>query len=196
MKNLFFAITPLLLVVSTVRAQSTSDNAAVVKVNIELAPFQTIQIGSGAGSNGAVTSGYGDELTLEYKSVEDYKNGVEKNVLKQLKVTSVGSGYKILATLSDDAQFYQEYGSGDAKVDANQLLKISVGNKSSLDAETHMELGSFGATSGAESSVFDQELDVKYSGKPITDPVLLKKVLNDKTKAKYTIDVIYTIAAN
>ncbi|MGV6944830.1 hypothetical protein [Sphingobacterium kyonggiense] len=195
MKNLFLVIAALILTVGVSHAQTTP-NQAKVKVNIELNPFQTIEIGSGAGANGAITTGYGDELTLEYKSADDYKNGVEKNVLKQLKVTSVGSGYKILATLSDNAQFNKVNGSGDAKVDANQLLKIAVGNKSSMDAAASMDLGSFGTTSGAESSVFDQELDVKYTGKAITDVNLLKKVLNDKTQAKYSIDVVYTIAAN
>lgn len=195
MKNLFLVITALILTVGVSHAQTTP-NHAKVKVNIELNPFQTIEIGSGAGTNGAITTGYGDELTLEYKSADDYKKGVEKNVLKQLKVTSVGSGYKILATLSDNAQFNKVNGSGDAKVDASQLLKIAVGNKSSMDAAASMDLGSFGTTSGAESSVFDQELDVKYTGKAITDVNLLKKVLNDKTQAKYSIDVVYTIAAN
>ncbi|MEI5983494.1 hypothetical protein VJ786_01130 [Sphingobacterium sp. PU5-4] len=196
MKKMILIAAVILAGINMVNAQTTSGSAKV-KVNVILNPFQTISIGSGAGQDGPVSSGYDDEVTLEYKNTQDYNNGVEKNVLRQLKVSSVGSGYQVNATLSDGAKLKKAQGSGEDLVDASQVLKIAVGNKQTLDAAANMSWGPFGSSSGAESSVLDQEIDVKYIGKPITNADLLRKMLNNKESiAKYSVDVVYTIAAN
>lgn len=193
MKNVGFVLVASFLMLTTVHAQTS----AKVKVNVELNPFQSIEIGSGAGTDGPISAGYDDEVTLRYVNSDDYKLGVEKTIAKQLKVTSIGSGFRIKATLSENGQFSKLYGNGDSKVNADQLLQIAVGGKTSINAAAQMDLGSFGASIGAEASVLDEELDVRYIGKPITSPTLLKQLLNNKdSQALYSIDVLYSISAN
>ena len=200
MKKIIFFAAAIIGSVTAVNAQSQSQSQAKVKVNVELNPFQSIEIGSGKGSGndgGAVTSGYDDEVTLKYENVNDYTKGVEKNVKNQLKVSSVGSGYKIKATLSS-LNFTKTAGEGATLYDAKKILAIQVDGKTA-GTDVNMEFGPFGANSNAESSVLNKELDVKYIGKPLDETTvkeLLGKNGDRNTTAKYTIDVVYTIAAN
>jgi len=195
MKKIIFFAAAIIGSVTAANAQSQ----AKVKVNVELKPFQSIEIGSGAGQNNdgkSVTPGYDDEVTLKYQNVADYTNGVEKNVVKQLKVSSVGSGYKVKATLSSP-DFTKTAGGGVGSYDAKELIAIQVDGKA-VTTDKNMEFGPFGTTSTAESSVLNKELDVKYIGKPLNETTVKKLLGNsDKnTTAAYTIDVVYTIAAN
>lgn len=193
MKKIIFFAAAIIGSVTAVNAQSQ----AKVKVNVELNPFQSIEIGSGAGHDGPVTSGYDDEVTLKYEKAADYTKGVDKTIAKQLKVSSVGSGYKIKANLLANGQFKKESGNGVGAYDAKDLIEIQVGGMSAT-TDVNMEFGPFGNTSTAESSVLNKELDVKYIGKPL-DEAAVKKLLGNggkDAKAKYTIDVVYTIAAN
>lgn len=195
MKKIIFFAVAIIGSVTAVNAQSQSQ--AKVKVNVELNPFQSIEIGSGAGHDGPVTSGYDDEVTLRYEKAADYTKGVDKTIAKQLKVSSVGSGYKIKANLLANGQFKKESGNGVGTYDAKDLIEIQVGGMSAT-TDVNMEFGPFGSTSTAESSVLNKELDVKYIGKPL-DEAAVKKLLGNggkDAKAKYTIDVVYTIAAN
>ncbi|MDR2273409.1 MAG: hypothetical protein LBF27_21050 [Sphingobacterium sp.] len=195
MKKIIFFAAAIIGSVTAVNAQSQSQ--AKVKVNVELNPFQSIEIGSGAGHDGPVTSGYDDEVTLKYEKAADYTKGVDKTIAKQLKVSSVGSGYKIKANLLANGQFKKESGNGVGAYDAKDLIEIQVGGMSAT-TDVNMEFGPFGNTSTAESSVLNKELDVKYIGKPL-DEAAVKKLLGNggkDAKAKYTIDVVYTIAAN
>ncbi|WP_159730337.1 hypothetical protein [Sphingobacterium sp. 18053] len=193
MKKIIFFAAAIIGSVTAVNAQSQ----AKVKVNVELNPFQSIEIGSGAGSEGQPTSGYDDEVTLKYEKASDYTNGVSKSITKQLKVSSVGSGYKIKATLSSNGQFNKVAGNGVNSYDAKKLVEIQVGGMSA-PTDVNMEFGPFGSTSTAESSVLNKELDVKYIGKPLNEATVKELLGNGgkDTKAKYTIDVVYTIAAN
>ena len=197
MKKIIFFAAAIIGSVTAVNAQSQSQSQAKVKVNVELNPFQSIEIGSGAGHDGPITSGYDDEVTLKYEKAADYTKGVDKTIAKQLKVSSVGSGYKIKANLLANGQFKKESGKGVGAYDAKDLIEIQVGGMSAT-TDVNMEFGPFGNTSTAESSVLNKELDVKYIGKPL-DEAAVKKLLGNggkDAKAKYTIDVVYTIAAN
>lgn len=200
MKKIIFFAAAIIGSVTAVNAQSQSQSQAKVKVNVELKPFQSIEIGSGAGAGNegeVITSGYDDEVTLKYQDVNDYTKGVEKTVAKQLKVSSVGSGYKVKATLSSNGQFNKVAGNGVNSYDAKKLVEIQVGGMSA-PTDVNMEFGPFGSTSTAESSVLNKELDVKYIGKPLNEATVKELLGNGgkDTKAKYTIDVVYTIAAN
>jgi len=196
MKKIIFAAIAVMGSLSFANAQSS----AKVKLNVELNPFQSIEIGSGAGQSNdgnGVTSGYDDEVTLKYEKAADYTNGVQKLVAKQLKVSSVGSGYKIKASLSANGNFTKVAGNGAGSYDAKKLVEIQVGGQSA-STDVNMEFGPFGSTSTAESSVLGKELDVKYIGKPLSETTVKDLLGNGgkDTKAKYTIDVVYTIAAN
>ncbi|WP_336834244.1 hypothetical protein [Sphingobacterium siyangense] len=191
MKKLIIIASVLLGTFGLAKAHSS----AKVKVNVVLNPFQSIEIGKGE------TGANLDEVTLEYKNAADYKNGVEKVVPKQLKVSSVGSGFRVKAELRYNgvatASLNKVTGNGINTVDANQLLAITVGNSAKMDVAQNMDFGPVGS-SDAQSSVLDKELDVKYSGKSM-DETMVKKLLGNSGKdtgATYTVDVIYTIAAN
>ncbi|WP_206366901.1 hypothetical protein [Sphingobacterium sp. SGL-16] len=188
-----------LLGASTVSNAQTA-NPVKVKVNVNLNSFQSIEIGSGATPGG----GYGDEVTLEYKTAEDYRNGVSKLVAKQLKVTSIGSGYKIKASLSDldDAPTdYLKRNTGSAGVEtikASDILKIKVGAGAVKDAFQNIPEWTFSdQTSSGQSSVLDQELDVKYIGERI-DQANLRDYFNNvgKESIRYSVVVTYSIETN
>lgn len=196
MKKLILAAVALVITFSVAQAQ-TNTSGVKVKVNVELNPFQSIEIGSGV-VPGAAPAGYDDAVTLRYKTAADYKHGVDTLVQRQLKVSSVGSGYRVKAALSSGGKFIKELGNGQADYDASQLLEIAVGGKASQTAAANLDFGPFGQTSDAGSSVLDQELDVKYIGKPLNEDTVKKLLGNGgkDSKAVYTVDVVYTIAAN
>jgi hypothetical protein len=187
-----------LLGASTVSNAQTA-NPVKVKVNVNLNSFQSIEIGSGATPGG----GYGDEVTLEYKTAEDYRNGVSKLVAKQLKVTSIGSGYKIKASLSDLADAPTDYlkrngSAGVATIKASDILKIQVGAGAVKDAIQNIPEWTFSdQTSSGQSSVLDQELDVKYIGERI-DQANLRDYFNNvgKESIRYSVVVTYSIETN
>ncbi|SKC03232.1 hypothetical protein SAMN05660841_03751 [Sphingobacterium nematocida] len=199
MKKVVLALAVVFAAVVGTQAQTASSSSVKVKVNVELNPFQSIEIGTGSNS--------GDEVNLVYNTASDYKTGVSKLVEKQLKVSSVGSGYKVKATLGfnsgNSGKFNKVQGGGVGNIDAAQLLEIAIGKGGTVSgltagttAAANMEFGPFGATSTGESSVLDQELDVKYFGKKLDEGMLNTLFGNQKSQAKYTIDVVYTITTN
>lgn len=199
MKKVVLALAVVFAAVVGTQAQTASSSSAKVKVNVELNPFQSIEIGSGSNS--------GDEVNLVYNTASDYKTGVSKLVEKQLKVSSVGSGYKVKAALGftsgNSGKFIKVLGGGVENIDASQLLEIAIGKGGTVSgltagttAAANMEFGPFGETSTGESSVLDQELDVKYFGKKLDEGMLKTLFGNQKSQAKYTIDVVYTITTN
>ncbi|WP_164111534.1 MULTISPECIES: hypothetical protein [Sphingobacterium] len=203
MKKVVLALAVAFAAVVGTQAQTASSSSVKVKVNVELNPFQSIEIGAGGTNSG----GYGDEVTLVYNTADDYKSGVSKVVEKQLKVSSVGSGYKVQATLGfnsgNSGKFNKLQGGGVENIDAAQLLEIAIGKSGSVSglttgttATAGMEFGGFSSTSTGESSVLDQELDVKYFGKKLDEGMLRTLFGDQKDQAKYTIDVVYTIATN
>lgn len=199
-----FFLSAIVLIGTTMASNAKDPTPGVkVKVNLNLNTFQSIEIGSGA-VNGA--SGYGDVVTLNYANADDYRNGVSTLVNNQLKVTSVGSGFKVKATLSD-ADFTRDGSGGAEKISAKEILRIEVGkNLSGVKTGKMVEAGSLqewniSGTLGSngQASVLDQELDVKYFGLPISDSKL-KQYFHNVTKEQqaiaYTVDVTYTIAPN
>jgi hypothetical protein len=197
MKKLILS-TFVLLGASTVSNAQTA-NPVKVKVNVNLNTLHSIEIGSGATPGG----GYGDEVTLEYNTAEDYRNGVSKLVAKQLKVTSIGSGYKIKASLSDLSNVATENlinngSAGAATIKASEILKIQVGAGAVQEAIQNIPEWTFsGQTSSGQSSVLDQELDVKYIGARI-DQAHLRSYFDNvgKESISYSVVVTYSIETN
>ncbi len=204
MKKVVLALAVVFATVVGANAQEASKSAKV-KVNVVLNPFQSIEIGTPGSTNPG--AGYGDEVTLTYNTVNDYKNGVSQLVNKQLKVSSVGSGYRVSAALGfnggSTGAFKKIQGGGAENVDASQLLEIAIGKTGTLNgltagkqASANMDFGPMGTTSTGESSVLDEFLDVKYFGKKLDGTAVSALFGNQKTQVKYSIDVVYTIAVN
>lgn len=168
-----------------------------VKVNVNFNKFQSIEIGSGATPNGA----YGDVVNLTYATAEDYRNGVSQYVANQLKVSSVGTGYKVKAKLSN-ANLTRVGSNGIATIPASDILQVKVGkgisaatSGSTLSTSGHEFLLS--ATSDGGSSVLAEELDVKYFGLAIPE-AKVKEYFNNvgKESIAYTVDVTYEVVPN
>src|SRR5690606_3904739 len=171
MKKIILSTFALFAAVLITNAQTPTPNSVKVKVNVNLNAFQSIEIGSGAtGGSGE----YGDEVTLNYTNANDYRTGVSKNVAKQLKVSSVGSGYSVKAKLALDKATLTRVGADGAEsIEAKDILQVAIG-KGFTDATPNA--GKAVTTTGTafdfagtgSSSVLDEELDVKYFGKPIS----------------------------
>lgn len=186
-------ITLVVAVTTFIQAQAQSAGGEVkVKVNLELNPFQSISIGTGASSEGD----YGDQVTLRYSSLTDYKEGVRNTVEDQLLVSSVGSGYTISAAFKSGgtitSNFIPGTNAGSDPINIADILEIKVGNISSTTTPLSYVFGD----NTASSSVIDQSLPVTYIGKPITASSALGKLFASNAQAKYSVDVVYTIAAN
>jgi hypothetical protein len=186
-----------LLGASTV-SNAQTPNPVKVKVNVILKSFQSIEIGSGA-QNGE--TGYGDVVTLTYANAENYRNGVSALINNQLKVTSVGTGFKVKANLSN-INLTRTSSAGVEKIPANEILEIEVGkNLAGVTEGRTVDVNGpewdLSAVSSGQASVLDQELDVKYFGKPISDSQLKQYFNNVGNQAiSYRVDVTYEVVPN
>src|SRR5690606_11750548 len=168
MKKIILSAFALIAAVVITNAQTPTPNSVKVKVNVNLNAFQSIEIGSGA--TGGIGE-YGDVVTLDYNNADDYRTGVSKNVAKQLKVSSVGSGYSVKAKLAKST-LDRVGADGAESIDANDILEIAIG-KGFSDATPNSGRAitttgtAFDFAGTGSSSVLDEELDVKYFGKPI-----------------------------
>ncbi|HMR18708.1 MAG TPA: hypothetical protein PKA53_05375 [Sphingobacterium sp.] len=195
MKKVILSVAFIAIAIVSLKAQ-TSGGVANVKVNVVLNPTLSISLGSGA-NDGELQ----DEVTLEYKSAKDYLTGVDTTVSKQLKVTSIGSGYRLKATLSNGGKFTKVQGdaSGQAEIDASQLLQVGIGGSTIKDGAANMDLDPQGSNSNASSSVLNKEIDMYYRAKELNEGQI-KQILgsnaNKSTIAKYTVDIVYSIEAN
>ncbi len=196
MKKLILSAFVLLGASTVSNAQTT--NPVKVKVNVNLNSFQSIEIGSGA-QNGQ--TGYGDVVTLTYANAENYRNGVSTLINNQLKVTSVGSGFKVKANLSN-INLTRTSSAGVETIPANEILEIEVGKNlagvtSGRTVDVNGPEWNLSAVSSGQSSVLDQELDVKYFGRPISDSKLKQYFNNVGRQAiAYTVDVTYEVVPN
>lgn len=205
MKNFAALAFILMSTFSIVKAQNntitSTNNDVKVKVNVNLNSFQSIEIGSGAQNPEA---GYDDVVTLTYASAEDYRNGVSKLVAKQLKVSSVGSGFTLKAKLSNlnapTTDLTRSGNVGVDKISADEILQIAVGSTGqSLNQgnEINNLQWTLNNESNGQASVLDKELDVKYFGKKINQDRLQAYFNNVKNQQlSYTVDVTYEILPN
>lgn len=197
MKKIILSTFALFAAVVITNAQTPTPNSVKVKVNVNLNAFQSIEIGSGATGG---ESGYGDVVTLNYNNANDYRTGVSKNVAKQLKVSSVGSGYSVKAKLVN-ANLERVGSDGVATIAAGDILEVAIG-KGFTDATPNSGKAitttgtAFDFAGTGSSSVLDEELDVKYFGKPISQDNLRTYFNNVGNKPiAYRVDVIYEITS-
>ncbi|MBD1429751.1 hypothetical protein [Sphingobacterium litopenaei] len=195
MKNLILSAAVLLGVTFSANAQNSSPAPVKVKVNVNLNSFQSIEIGSGATPSGE----YGDIVNLTYADANDYRNGISKNVPNQLKVSSIGSGYKVKAKLSQ-AVLNRTSAEGAQNIQANEILEIQVGKNlagatsGKIVTLSGVEFTDLSASNTGSASVLDEQLDVKYFGKPIPQNKLQTYFNNVGNKSlSYTVDVLYEI---
>lgn len=197
MKKIILSTFALFAAVIITNAQTPTPSSVKVKVNVNLNAFQSIEIGSGA--TGGIGE-YGDVVTLNYNNANDYRTGVSKNVAKQLKVSSVGSGYSVKAKLAKST--LDRVGSdGVATIAAGDILEVAIG-KGFTDATPssgrvlNTTGTAFDFAGTGSSSVLDEELDVKYFGKPISQENLRTYFNNVGNKPiAYTVDVMYEITS-
>lgn len=196
MKNLILSALILIGGISIAKAQ----NEVKVKVNVNLKNFQSIQIGSGAQSP---ETGYDDVVTLNYNDAKDYREGVYKLVNNQLKVSSVGTGYKVTAKISS-VNLNRSSSVGSENIPSNEILQIAVGKSLSNDNKGDRKGVDIGGIdmfkndpSSGQASVLDEELDVKYYGKPISQNKLKDYFNNTNNQPiAYWVAVLYQVVPN
>lgn len=161
-----------------------------VKLNVVLNPVLAIEIGNKDASNTGETipTGYEDVVTLEYKTAQDYKNGVAKNVAGQLKVTAIGSDFKVYVKTSSS---HLNRVTGGSENLAGDLVTVQLnGNTRSVrDMIAQQDMGTITGKSTTAKS-----LDVTYRSAALDDNVLAKLLKNNNgDKVTYTTDVIYSV---
>ena len=156
-----------------------------------LNPVLAIEIGnpSAPGNGETVPPGYGDLVTLEYKNAADYTNGVSKKVAGQLKVTSIGSDFKVYAQTS--ANHLTRVSGGNETMEG-ELVTVAIGNGPAKNVRDMAAQQDFGTITGKSTTA--KSLDVTYSAAALNDTklaTLLKN--NNNSKVTYTTDVTYTV---
>lgn len=187
-------ILSLVLVAVAIVGVNAQVNGPITKVrlNVVLNPVLAIEIDnpSAPGNGETVPPGYGDLVTLEYKNAADYTNGVSKTVAGQLKVTSIGSDFKMYAQTS--ANHLTRDGSGGNETMDGDLVTIAIGNSEAKKVSALANPQDFGKITGKSTTA--KSLDVTYSAAALDDTklaTLLKN--NNNSKVTYTTDVTYTV---
>lgn len=186
-------ILSLVLVAVAIVGVNAQVNGPITKVrlNVVLNPVLAIEIGnpSAPGNGETVPPGYGDLVTLEYKNAADYTNGVSKKVAGQLKVTSIGSDFKVYAQTS--ANHLTRVSGGNETMEG-ELVTVAIGNGPAKNVRDMAAQQDFGTITGKSTTA--KSLDVTYSAAALNDTklaTLLKN--NNNSKVTYTTDVTYTV---
>ncbi|EEI91153.1 hypothetical protein HMPREF0765_3179 [Sphingobacterium spiritivorum ATCC 33300] len=174
MKKFLLALVVTGAMVTAVKAQT-----AAVKVNVILNPIQSISLGEGASN---------DVVNLEYKTVEDYKNGVSKTVNNQLYVTSIGGGYKIKAKSSVNNPVATT--AAEKNIDGSTVT-VKIEGKGTTYTNNIRDLVA-GKDAYQSTATSGESLNVTYAA--AGNNAYVDKVLN-KQKTTYTVNVVYEITA-
>ena len=202
------------LSIAGVQAQTTTTTpTTTTKVNVVLNPAFSIEVDNSTLDQTADGLAEAQAVNLVYRTASDYATGVKKNVNNHLKVTSVGTGYKIFAT-ADSRNLKKSSGAGDAEMDGD-IVTVKVGgqgngvsiatlngkagavnsgkNGTSATGEVVYALGN----SNSSASVVGQGLAVEYAARALTTAEV-KKFLgeNNQTGSRYTVNVTYSIIAD
>jgi hypothetical protein len=189
MKKVILSLAIVAVAIVGVKAQ-TSGGSAKVKLNVILNPVLSIEIGNKSGDvdpSGNIGDA-NDVVNLEYKTAEDYQKGVQKTVNGQLKVTSIGSNFKLFAQTSDNNLKRVE---GGNETLAGDLVTIAINGKEK-NVRDLVSQQDYGTIDGKSTTA--KELDVTYhSG--ILDDAKLENLLrnNNKDKVVYTTNVVYSV---
>lgn len=186
-------ILSLVLVAVAIVGVNAQVNGPITKVrlNVVLNPVLAIEIGnpSAPGNGETVPPGYGDLVTLEYKNAADYTNGVSKKVAGQLKVTSIGSDFKVYAQTS--ANHLTRVSGGNETMEG-ELVTVAIGNGPAKNVRDMAAQQDFGTITGKSTTA--KSLDVTYSAAALDDTKLATLLKNNSnSKVTYTTDVTYTV---
>ena len=164
-------------------AGATDSNEGTVTLNVHLYPIQTLVVKNH------------QTVTLEYKTKNDYANGVNSGVLaKHIEVYSTG-GFQVKAR-ANNANLVGEKGNtnvidtkGITLTPANgeNLLNVGKLNGVTLDGTTDVVIIS------SEAGGVDQTFDMTYAA--AGSNTYINKYINSENPTKYTADITYTIVA-
>lgn len=184
-------ILSLALVVAGVVGVNAQTPSTKVKLNVVLNPVLAIEIGNSDAANTGETipSGYDDVVTLEYKNATDYTTGVSKTVDGQLKVTSIGSDFKVYAQTSTNNLTRV---SGGNETMEGDLVTIAIGSSAEKNVRDLVSQQDYGTITGKSTTA--KSLDVTYRAAALNDTKLAALLRNNSNnKVTYTTDVIYTV---
>lgn len=180
MKKPAFILTILSSLVSGLAFGQTTAQATL---NVKLYPIQTILIG---GVN---------TVNLEYKTKDDYSNGVTKNMNDHLVVYSTG-GFAVKVKSENENLVFTKGGTTD-NIAANTInLQAALGTGNILNSSTFNNVVLDKSDKNLISSTVggtDLKFNVAYNGKGNNDYV--NKYYNVENPNVYTTTVTYTIEA-
>lgn len=179
-----------------------------VKVNVVLNPALSIEVNDGSLDQGQTGLAENGAVNLIYNTATDYTTGVNKQVNDHLKVTAVGTGYKVYAKASSNV-LTRNGGDGDqaAATMAGEIVSVKVGTGSSFDVATLYSDRAANSGKGKDifasgnsnssASVVAQPLNVLYAARALNSTEVQNFLgKNNKTGARYTVDVVYDILAD
>lgn len=204
MKNVILSLLFVAIATVGVKAQ-TATTSTTVQLNVVLKSLIGIEIGNESGDTeykgGGSAADYGDVVNLEYKTAEDYQNGVSKTVEGQLKVTSIGSQFKLYVQTFESrtntaSGVLKRVSGGHNTMDGN-LVTVSVSGVQSGQARSVHQLQGqqdYGNMTGGATAGTD--LDVTYTAAALTDAQVAALLQNHHgNEVVYTTDVVYTVMA-
>ena len=155
---------------------------ATATLNVKLYPIQTIMIG---GEN---------TINLEYKTKDNFKNGVSKKVDDHIEVYSTG-GFEIKAK-TNNANLVGT-GENSKFIESSDIELLATNGSSSLDVGSMVKAQLNGTTevSLLTSSVggVDKTFNVEYFA--AGGDKYINHYVNSENPTKYTTEVTYTIVA-
>jgi len=153
---------------------------AKVRTDITFAPLLYIQLGNGATNKKGET----DQVRLELKDLEQYRNGYSKTIRKQVYVYSIGTGYAVSAELNaSNPELYKIF-----RMNIAPHTEADIFSKPSSEKMENLVTG---------GSVGGFELDAIYGitavKKDENVDAFNKLFGNDKQPKKHSIDITYTV---
>ncbi len=190
------------------KAQTTA------KVNVVLNPALSIEVNDASLDQTINGLEEAKAVNLVYKTASDYVSGVKKPVADHLKVTAVGTGYKIYARASSNT-LARSGGNGEnavmqmageivtVKVHTGSAITIADINAKSNQVNTINGKSVKGETmyvsgaSNSNASVVAQPINVEYAARALNSAEVKGFLGTNNTQgARYTVNVIYDILAD
>lgn len=192
MKKIILSFALAIITTAGIQAQ-TSTTTADVKVNVILRPTLSIEVNLNIPNDGGELEESG-AVNLVYKNANDYANGITKTIPSHLKVSSIGSGYKVHAQVANQ-NLNRSVGEG-AETMSGELVKVRINDGqerkiSELNGKQEMYYN--GGGNGSSGSVLNQELAVTYRAEQLNTEQIANLMGPNGAAARYTTTVTYTI---
>ena len=179
-KSIFITVLSVFAIIFSSSAQQNTDN---VTLNIKLHPIHTLVINSAQDHK---------TVDLEYKSKEDYSNGVNAVRANHLTVYSTG-GYEIKVKSSGSELLNNKPGAR-GNIDAS-TVNITASNGSKAQEGASYSTQALSATEGtivsASTGGIDNNYNIEYRGK--NGNAYLNHYVAGQNPTVYTTTVTYTI---